>query len=279
MGKKFFTFIVYSNLFIAGCTVLMTDQTYRFLLHTQPNIYFLFFVFFSTICSYSFHWYLTAPSVIPSPRINWLEKNRHIHVILFFIGLGGSGIFFFYLLPHWHWLLISAFITFLYSAPKIPNKYFRLLRKVALGKTIFLAFVWMYVSTILPIIITDNEWNTGFILFAVSRFFLIYAICILFDYRDRADDKIAGVRSLITYLNERGILLLFTISLLVFSFTTVMMYRYDYEILSIVLLLIPGIITALLFNYAKRNFSDIFYYVILDGLMAFSALLMLIQRI
>jgi 1,4-dihydroxy-2-naphthoate octaprenyltransferase len=154
-----------------------------------------------------------------------------------------------------------------------------LLRKVALGKTIFLAFVWMFVTTILPIIITDKEWNTGFVLFTVSRFFLIYAICILFDYRDRVDDKIAGVKSLITYLNERGIFLMFTISLLVFLFTTVMMYRYDYEILSIVLLLIPGIITALLFNYARRNFSDIFYYVILDGLMAFSALLMLIQRI
>lgn len=279
MGKKLFTFIVYSNLFIAGCAVLMVDQTYRLLLNDRIDIYYLFFVFFSTICSYSFHWYLTSSSIIPSPRIKWLEKNRYIHVILFFIGLTGAGIFFFYLLPHWHWLLISAFITFLYSAPKIPNRYFRMLRKVAFGKTIFLAFVWMYVTTVLPVIISDQEWNTGFVLFAFSRFFFIYVICILFDYRDKLDDKAAGIKSLITYLNDRGIVFMIFFSLLAFTVNTVMLYWFDYTIISITILLIPGAIIAFMYKYAMRKFSDTFYYVILDGLMAFSALLMLIQRI
>jgi len=34
-----------------------------------------------------------------------------------------------------------------------------------------------------------------------------------------------------------------------------------------------------MYNYAKRNFSDVLYYFILDGLMMFSALLMLVFRI
>jgi 4-hydroxybenzoate polyprenyltransferase len=277
--QKFLGFLVYSNLFIAGCAVLMVDQTFRFLLRDKTNPYFLFFVFFSTLCSYSFHWWLTSHSVIPSPRIKWLEKNRIIHIVLFIAGITGAGIFFMYLLPYWYWLLIGAMITFLYSAPKLPHRHFKMLRKMALGKTIFLAFVWMYVTTILPVIISGNDWNTSYVLFAISRFFQIYAICILFDWRDREDDKADGIRSLITYLDEKGILYLFTFSIIIFGICTGLLYRYDYKIPDIVILLIPGIITAALYKYAKRNFSDTFYYFILDGLMAFSALVMLISSI
>jgi 4-hydroxybenzoate polyprenyltransferase len=272
-------FFVYSNIFIAVCAVLMANQTYSFLLHVSPNSNFLFFIFFSTICSYSFHWYLTSHSVIPSSRMEWLKQYRQLHTIFFFTGLIGCGIFFFYLLPYWHWLFFSAIVTFLYSAPKIPSKHFQLLRRIAFGKTIFLAFVWMYVTTILPIIISPQHWQNQFILFIVSRFFFIYAICILFDYRDREDDKAAGIRSMITYLNERNIYYLFISSLIIFAIATIWMLQYGYEIMDIVIILLPGIIAASLYNHAIRNFSDIFYYFVLDGLMALSAMLMLIPGI
>ncbi len=278
-AQRVTNFLVYSNLFIAACAVIMVNQTDRFLLHHSSNRHFLFFVFFSTICSYSFHWYLTSHSVIPSERIEWVNRYRLLHLFLFFAGLAGSAIFFFYLLPYWHWLLLSALITFLYSAPKIPHKYFRALRKVALGKTIFLSFVWMYVTTILPILISQQPWRNDFILFIFSRFFLIYAICILFDYRDREDDKTAGIRSLVTFLSDKSILYLFIFSLLIFIISTALLLLYGYDISSVGILLLPGVITGCLFNYAKRNFSDVFYYLILDGLMALSAILMLIPGI
>ncbi len=277
--RNFFSFFVYSNLFIAGCAVLMAGQTSCWLLNQQPNIYFTGFVFFSTLCSYSFHWYLTADTVIPSVRVQWLKKNRIVHVVLFFTGLAGAVFFFFYLSAHWGWLLLAALVTFLYSAPKIPHPYFRALRKVALGKTIFLAFVWMYVTTILPIIISGPAWDGGMTLFAVYRFFQVYAICILFDFRDREDDKSAGVRSLITYMNEKNITWLFTGSLAVCFVTALMILTYGYTIINIVFLLVPCIITGLVYNYARRNFTDMFYYFTLDGLMALSALLMLVARI
>jgi 4-hydroxybenzoate polyprenyltransferase len=277
--RKLFSFFVYSNLFIAGCAVVMVDQTYRVVLQEELNTDFLFFVFFSTICSYSFHWYLTSQSVLPSDRIHWIKRNKNVHLVLFFIGLVGAAVFFFYLLDYWCWLVLSAGITFLYSAPKIPHPLFRALRKVALGKTIFLAMVWMNVTSLLPILISGQSWKTDFTLFVISRFFLIYAICILFDYRDRQDDKAAGIRSLITYLDEKGITRLFSFSLIIFAATTVWLYAFDYPVLSIILLLIPGIITACLYNYARRNFSDMFYYFVLDGLMAFSAILFLITSI
>jgi len=274
---KLFRFFIYSNLFIALCAVLMVYQTCELLLHTFPDIYFTWFVFFATICSYSFHWYLTpVDTEPPSPRMEWLNHNRNVHTVLFFTGLAGAAACYLLLLKFWPWLLLSAFITFLYSAPKIPHPYFRLLRKVALGKTIFLAFVWVYVTAILPLLISNPPWKPVFTLFAASRFFLVYAICILFDYRDREYDKKVGIRSLITWLSERGITALSITSLLAFMIFTLWMLRFGLSFTTISILLLPGAITAALFSHARKDFSDLLYYFVLDGLMALSALLSLI---
>src|ERR1700751_2251823 len=148
-----FRFFVYSNLFIAVCAVLMLDQTYYLLIHLPLNRNLAGFVFSATICSYSFHWYLTSESAVESPRILWLKKHRVYHFILFFIGLAGCVYFFFFLLSHIFWLALSAVITFLYSAPKVPHPWFHALRRVAIGKTIFLSLVWTYVTVALPVII------------------------------------------------------------------------------------------------------------------------------
>jgi len=274
--RRFINLFVYSNIFIACCAVVMTWQTYQLIIRQLPDYNLLYFVFFATITSYSFHWYLTSHSEIPSDRIGWTNAYRYIHTILFLIGIIGSAIFFFLLLKHWFWLSLSAIITFLYSAPKIPQKHFRALRKIAIGKTIFLAFVWMYATTILPLIISGTKWQPDSILFILSRFFLIYSICILFDYRDRKDDKAAGIRSMITYFSEKAINLLFTLSLLVFALSTLLLIMYNYSIKAIAFLLIPGFLTGILYNYGKRSPDDFFFYFILDGLMMFSALLMII---
>ncbi|MEO5946239.1 MAG: hypothetical protein ABIP79_05445 [Chitinophagaceae bacterium] len=279
MGKKLFTFFINSNLFIAGCAVVMVWQTNHLLLNDHSNNYFLFFVFFSTITSYSFHWYLTSESAILSPRIEWVQQNKPLHLVLFIIGIIGTGIFFFYLLNYWHWLLISALITFLYTAPKIPHRSFKALRKIAVGKTLFLAMVWMFVTTILPIEIAEQPWQNEFYFFIGHRFFLIYAICMLFDYRDREDDNISEIRSLISFLSEKNISLLFYLIISFFTVSTVLLAGYGISNLQIAVLLLPGAIVAALFNYSKKHFTDILYYFVLDGLMAFSSLLMLIAGI
>lgn len=271
-------FLVYSNLFIAACAVLMIWQTCRLLLHASPGIDFTGFAFCATVCSYSFHWWLTPDMESPSERLHWLKKNRTVHLVLGIAGLAGAAGFGFLLRDHWPWLLLAAFITFLYSAPKIPHPWFTLLRRVALGKTIFLAFVWMYVTTLLPLQVSGQPWRGDFFLFAASRFFLIYAICILFDYRDREYDRSIGIRSLVTWLNEKGILALFILSLLAFAGFTAAMSLYGYSITIIGILLAPGIVIAALYRPATGKWagSDRIYYLLLDGLMAFSAVLQLI---
>lgn len=259
--------------------MLMVMQTYIFIIHQPPDRIFTGFVFSATCCSYSFHWYFTDHSVIPSPRIQWLRRFRFVHTILFFAGAAGVIYFFLQLLPHWPWLLVSAMIAFLYSAPKIPHPWFRSLRKVALGKTIFLAFAWMFVTTWLPVVVNEVPWDNQHTVFCIYRFFQVYCICILFDYRDREDDKADGIRSLITYLNDKSITRLFIFSVLMSLATALILYKWDPDPLFIGFLILPVALTAALYNRARRDFSDLFYYGLLDGLMVLSAILMLVARI
>jgi len=273
MLKSIFNFFIFSSFYIAICAVIMVYQLQLLFPHIAIAPVFYVFVFFSTVCSYNFHWWLTVHSAVGSERLQWAVKYKWLHLLLYFAGLIGAAVSFFMIRQHWLWIALGIFVTFLYSAPKIPQKFFIGLRRIAIGKTIFLAFVWMYVTTFLPIAIDNHHWNTAALLFCVSRFLLIYAICIIFDYRDRDYDKQAGIRSMITYFNEKGINNLFAFSLAGFAISTLLLYWYELSILTIVLLLIPGGIVAALYKEAKKNFSDYLYYFVLDGLMMFSSLL------
>jgi 4-hydroxybenzoate polyprenyltransferase len=279
MFRKIVDFFVFSSLYIALCAVVMVWQTSHLLLGLPPSGKLIGFVFFATICSYNFHWWLTPRSASPSRRVHWSNRHKILHFILYLVGLVGAGVNFLYLLRYLPAMLFGILLTFLYSAPKLPQRIFVQLQKIAVGKTLFLTFVWVYVTTVLPVIVAEAPWKTSFVLFTAGRFFLIYAICIIFDYRDREDDRSQGIRSLITMLDERGIDLLFSVSIGLFFLVSIALSLFHYNAFYIFLLLIPGIITAVLYKEAKRNFSDDLFYIVLDGLMMFSGLLMLIFRI
>jgi 4-hydroxybenzoate polyprenyltransferase len=270
--KKVFDFFLFSSFFISGCAVLMTHQANE-LLNLDYNINpYLYFVFFSTICSYNFHWFLTPLTISENIRIRWTKRHKRFQLLLIIVGLTGAAGLTLYFIEHWFWLGIAVLLTFLYSAPKLPHPATGLLQRIAIGKTIFLSFVWTYVTAVLPVIMGDNGWQADAILFCINRFFLVYAICIIFDYRDREQDRRDGIRSLITYLSERGIDRLFYASLFVFAGTAIGLYYSGMQAITVVYILVPGIIVAALYRYSKKHSSDYLYYFVLDGLMMLSAI-------
>jgi len=273
--QSFARFFVFSSIFIGCCAVMMSYQTLQ-LLNLGTNWDYLAFVFFASLCSYSFHWWLTPYSSSEKIRMQWMKRNKYIHAIFYFIGLAGCIFYYFRLKEYTIWILIAGVLTFLYSAPKVPWKPLRLLKKIAIGKTIFLAFVWMYVTTALPLFISNASWGWVEILFCSGRFFLIYAICIMFDYRDREFDRQEGIRSMITYFSENGIDLLFYLSLFVFAASTVALFFFGFSYPVVFLLIIPGIIVGGLYETSKNSTNDWLYYFVLDGLMMLSSLFTLL---
>lgn len=275
MLKDFFKFFLFSSIYIGVCAVVMACHTY-FMFQIPASTTFLLFVFAGTLCSYNFHWYLTPALYGHSEKVRWSYHNKKLHAVLFFIGLAGAAYFGYRLLEYWDWLLVTAFITFLYSAPKIPFKAFHWLKQIALGKTIFLAYAWTHITAFLPITFSGTDWTIPHYLFVINRFFLIYPICILFDYRDREEDKKEGIRSMITEFNEAGVNIIFWGSLGAFFVTTVLLFIYGISLWQTILLTLPGLILASLYSSSKNNLSDYHYYFVLDGLMMLSGLLLLI---
>lgn len=268
-----FNYFLFTSLFIAGCAMLMVHQAYELMTLHFDLAGYLAFVFFSTLSSYNFHWFLTPDTPSENARVRWTQQHKMLHLALTFIGGLGSAWFFFHFIHHWYWLMGAALLTFLYSAPKLSHGPFPLLKKIAVGKTLFLAFVWTYVTTILPIAFDGYSWNNQSLFYILSRFFLIYAICIIFDYRDRDYDRKEGIRSMITWLNERGINTLFYVTVLLFVGSTVALRFYHMPAWAVLCLLSPLLILLPLYPVAKKNFSDYLYYFVLDGLMMFSSIL------
>ena len=275
--KKLFDFFVFSSLFIACCAVLMVYQT-SLLFHLSLPSTLYSFVFFGSVCSYNFHWYLTPPHFSEAThKIKWNLSNRSIHLLLFILGLIGAATTCFLLIEHWLWLGFTAFFTFMYSAPLITHPFTIWLRKIAIGKTIFLALAWTHVTTLLPLLIAGAKLQEEHIWFVVNRFFFIYAICIVFDRRDIEKDRQAGIKSLITYLSAKGVNTLFWASLLIVLLTTFVLSGWINTV-DLVILLIPGLIMGLLYQHSKENLSDYLYYFLLDGLMALSAPMLILAK-
>jgi hypothetical protein len=239
------------------------------------SAYYLLFAFSGTLCSYNFHWYLTRFHADAVGRAKWSLEHRKVHLVLCIIGFAGACYALIHLIEYWDWLALAAFLTFMYSAPMIPLRSFQWLKKIAVGKTAFLAFAWTHVTVDIPIVLAGNEWTTDHYLFAINRFFFIFSICILFDYRDRDEDFLIGIRSMVTQMNETGVNLVFWCTQALVLMTTIML-MHDEHWLFTVILLFPSLVLALGYSYFKRSDSDFIYYFILDGLMMISGLVLLI---
>jgi 4-hydroxybenzoate polyprenyltransferase len=257
---------------MALCAVAMVYQTYELLLKENPHPVYIAFVFFSTICSYNFHWMLTPATGDGSGHVLWSRQHKPLHFVLFLIGLAGAAWYFIKLEKFWLWLLFAVTLTFLYTAPKIPFTPFRWLKKVAIGKTIFLAMMWVYVTVSLPVLVEGVNWTKEIIVFTIAQFFFVFSICILFDYRDREHDKAEHIISLITHLSEQGITGLFYFSLILYFLLDLFLILNGMP--GLIFLLIPAPVLAGIFNYAKKKYSDYLYYFFLDGLLMLPGLLL-----
>ncbi|WP_162852527.1 UbiA family prenyltransferase [Dinghuibacter silviterrae] len=262
---------MFSSLFISGCAVVMVYQTNQLLgLAEVPDDLYAF-VFWATMASYNFHWYLTPTAYSSSERIGWSHRHKRLELTLFLFSGLGAAYFLFFLHKYAGWIGLGILLTFLYTAPKIPFKPLAALSRIAVGKTIFLTAVWTYITTVLPVVMSGSPFTWAALLLTLHRLFLIYAICIIFDYRDRDQDKQSGIRSLVVYLDEEGNDRLFYGCCAAALISTLLLLTCGFSVTIVLALFVPILTTMLLYPEGKRSKSDYLFYFVLDGLMAFSA--------
>jgi Zn-dependent protease with chaperone function len=172
------------------------------------------------------------------------------------------------LLSDFWWEIIPVgFFTFLYSAPKIPFRPFIWLRRFAVAKTLYLSLAWVYITTVLPIVVAGGVLGgSRFWWFLGYRFCFIFVVCLLFDLRDRGSDGLLGIRNVSTLFRIGVVEWIFWVG--VFG-CLVCGYCFGKWFV----LLFPVFLLVCLFRWARRDKSDWLYYGLLDGLLGLSGLL------
>ncbi|MBZ4188219.1 hypothetical protein [Niabella beijingensis] len=279
-GKIFFDFIIFSNLFIAFCAVAMClCSTALFGLGKLP-VDFVAFVFFSTLSSYSIHWYLTnEEEETTASRTDWLRQYKKVHATFFIISAIGTGFFLIRLQAYWLYILPAVGLTLMYTAPKFPHPFFRSLQRFILGKTFLLAAMWTYVTTALPFFVLHANWQPPHFIYVALRFALIFAICILFDIRDKQFDRQTGVKSLVTILPLEKIKIIFTLFIVINIAGSFILYTYTQDLIQFIFLSLPAAFTYLLYPLAIKSKNDYLFYFILDGLMALTSVLYFMKTV
>jgi len=255
--------------------MLMTWQTQNLFGIVDYN--FLLFIFASTICSYGFHALVNSTASSTNNREKWNYKNRkHLFISILLSGMVVMMTSFHYLNNIFP-ILLAFFSAFIYSAPNLSFKPFIWLRKIAFGKTIYLALVWTYITAILPLWLQNQNINNQQLLFYVAnRFFLVYAICILFDNRDLQSDRLKGVKSIAVFWGSKSLKLIYYSSLIT-SILMALSLNLDGKHLeeSIYLVVAPSI--GLMLYHKSLKSYDLFYDFGLDGLMMLAAILQIIH--
>jgi len=242
------------------------------------NIHLVVFVFFATLCSYNFH-YLIG-NVFEQSKLS-LNLFYSFPTTIFFLLAGVLGVLLLFSTSQISVQNIAmAFVlTFLYSLPLLPVRQLAFLRKAGFVKTLLLAFTWMFVTAYLPMAQNNVQFTVLGCLLIIKRFFFMLMLCILFDNRDAAVDKIRGLSSLATYLSPAVMKwLIYTLFLLLFILNF-LLGHYGISLKQRIALQLASISTLIVYYYSIKKQGYFFYYFVVDGMMFLSALLVTLASI
>lgn len=264
-------FILSHSIFVAVCAAALCWQTSQ-LLKLPDHIYLYGFVFFSTLCSYNFYWLISLFYTGPAEqRFADLLTNKPVQLLIFLVATTGMT-WFFVLSGLSIWIVVPAvLLTVLYTLPLLPYRFLQFTRKSGVLKTILLAITWTYITAIMPVLHQHGELTETSLFIISRRFLFMFMLCIIFDNRDVAVDKIRGMRSLATDLSP-GTLRLIIIFLFILLFGTNFGYQWvGISIPHTIALQVSTIALLVTYFFSTRKQGYFFYYFCVDGMMLFSA--------
>ena len=143
-------------------------------------------------------------------------------------------------------------------------------------KTTYLTLVWVFITAALPVLVSDSVWDYGNTLFAINRLFLVFPICVLFDYRDRKEDMLEGIKNISTVLSERGLDYVFSTCMILNFLSAFLLHNILQNWFYTLANITPSVLLILTYRISKTSKSDLWYYFYLDGLMMLSGLIIVL---
>ncbi len=160
-------------------------------LNISYNEHILYFIFFASITGYNFVKYFGLAKFHHRSLANWLRIIQLFSLICF-----GFMIYYVVLLERNTIIIVTilALITFFYATPFLPknvfldNKY--KLRSVGGLKVYVIAFVWAFVTIILPVTDNDHPINFDVFVMLLQRYLFVVVLILPFDIRDLHYDSL-----------------------------------------------------------------------------------------
>ena len=265
-------FILSHSIFISFCAAALSIQTLQ-LFSVSIDWCIIAFIFFATLFAYNIYWMVSKFSFSNYKSfLAFIQKSKLSLLVILVAFIGGLCCFI-----QLHLVMYNIIITFilfaLYAIPVLPFKQLHFTRRAGFLKTVLLAFTWAFVTTLIPLQISIFHLDISVILIFINRFLFMLMLCIIFDKRDIAVDKIRGLQSLATNIKPVFLNALILFIVIIYGFICFTMMVSGFTLPHIFSLICTAIITVFfyLFSFKKRGY--LFYYFFVDGLMLLSALL------
>lgn len=270
--KWLFHFILSHSIFIAFCAAALSLQTLQ-LLSLPTNRYLLAFIFFAALGGYNAYWILSNYSFNRHIKFRIFLQKRTSSFFVLIAAITGM----FFCLAHLHLfmynMIIAALLLTVYSLPVTPFKRMHFILKAGVLKTIVLALAWTIITTMVPLQISIVSMGNTALLIFISRFLFMLMLCIIFDKRDAAVDKLRGLQSLATEIKPMILHYLIGFIFAGHLFISYLMLAQQVSTGRVIALIITGLITFFVYISSLKKRGYFFYYFLVDGLMFLSAVL------
>lgn len=170
-------------------------------------------------------------------------------------------------------LSIAVILFIFYLLPILPFKNSDWVKRVGFLKTVLLAFTWTIITTLIPLQVTIWKMEPLVTLVFIHRFLFMMLLCIIFDRRDAAIDKIRGLQSVATFLNPLKLHFLIGFIFISYLIINYFMKVYGIGMAHLISLSLIGLIALIMYFFSLQKRGYLFYYFGVDGLMFFSAIL------
>ena len=281
--KRFYYFLVNSNVYISLAAVLLTVEA-QIQLGIQPEWHpYLFIIFFATMLEYNFHRLITLwvrKETLVDEKYTWLRDNITVfYGLMLFSVTGFFAALVFAKTEVIVTLLPIGLITIFYSLPifRSDKKLFRL-REISILKIFLISSIWALSTILLPVIQSDKNFDKiNILLMLAERTLFVFAITIPFDIRDIESDKNAGLKTIPLLIGEKKSMQLAVFSLTLFVLLCLVHYIKTPLTYILPALIISAVTTFVFIISEKVKKTAYYHYGVLDGTMFFQGLMVVVS--
>lgn len=272
---KIINFFLYGNVFIALCAYSQTVQTCRFLGDDNISQSILpVFVAAATFFLYNIHkpiTYFLNKQLLGNQRfLKTKSFSTPLSILTILAGLF-CFYFFFNIKTTTQWsLIVAAFFSLAYVLPVFGGKR---LRDLPFVKIFTIAFVWAFVTVILPVQEYGNILDNHVKFMFLERVLFVFALTIPFDIRDIDVDATTNVKTIPLSIGVQNAKYLGILALLGCIFIVLLLNEQGiYSFKNTIALLLTYTISITVVGLTQKDRGDYYFYGLTDGMMLLQSL-------